>query len=514
MNGSKQVIKQIGKYGKSFLKNHAGFLAFFAIFLVLTAVFYKDFGATWDETDCYRYGAALFGHYANQNSAEMILRNQEDESPITHCYIYPAMLYIFNKKPDIDLNHLLNTLFASILFLAAYAMLLRHWEGDARAALWGPLFIFLTPRLLGHFPFDPKDIPFAVVYFSSLGAIYALGGRNHGPGKILALGILFGLAQSLRFVGFSLLAIWAVYEISRRWDGRIRRASTWLELLFALFSVLGVSLFVTMLCWPYLGVNLFANLPDVFSYSVRFPWTEKVLYFGKNIDPSQLPWHYLPVWFLISTPLFLLFHFAAVFFKNARNSPLFLLLCLCLLVNFALYLLLNPTLYDGLRHYLFLMPVVCVLASMSFVEFLRLRNKSRTNKWVVAFSFLFMGLTVVQMATLHPYEYAYFNELTGGLKGADGRFETDYWGASYKEAVEWLKKNEWKDPNRQYKVHATANKMQSIVYFPPNVKFSELADADYFLSITRWNMHQRVQAEPLHVIKRQGVPLNYIYKLK
>jgi hypothetical protein len=279
-------------------------------------------------------------------------------------------------------------------------------------------------------------------------------------------------------------------------------------------SILGISFFATVLSWPYLGANLFANLSDVLSYSVRFPWTEKVQYFGKMIDPAALPWHYLPVWLMISTPIFLLFHVAAVFFKSARNSPLFLLMVLCLLVNAALYLLLNPTLYDGLRHYLFLMPVVCVLAALSFAEFLRLRIASKWNKLVVGFSFLFMGLTVFQMVTLHPYEYAYFNELMLGLKGANGRFETDYWGASYKEAMQWLRKNEWTDPSREYRVHATANKTQSILYFPSNVKFSEFADADYYVSIARWDLHRRVQAEPLHVIERQGVPLNYIYKLK
>ena len=48
------------------------------------------------------------------------------------------------------------------------------------------------------------------------------------------------------------------------------------------------------------------------------------------------------------------------------------------------------------------------------------------------------GTTLVDVARLHPYEYAYFNRSFGGLPAAAGRFETDYWGVAYKEGFEWL----------------------------------------------------------------------------
>jgi hypothetical protein len=48
----------------------------------------------------------------------------------------------------------------------------------------------------------------------------------------------------------------------------------------------------------------------------------------------------------------------------------------------------------------------------------------------------------VKMVELHPYNLVYFNRLVGGLPGAKGRYETDYWGFSYKEALEHLMKRE------------------------------------------------------------------------
>jgi hypothetical protein len=45
---------------------------------------------------------------------------------------------------------------------------------------------------------------------------------------------------------------------------------------------------------------------------------------------------------------------------------------------------------------------------------------------------------ILAILRLHPYEYVYFNELTGGVRGAFRRYELDYWALSYREAAEYL----------------------------------------------------------------------------
>ena len=42
----------------------------------------------------------------------------------------------------------------------------------------------------------------------------------------------------------------------------------------------------------------------------------------------------------------------------------------------------------------------------------------------------------------HPNEYVYFNELEGGIKGAFGNYETDYYMNSIKQCADWMKQNE------------------------------------------------------------------------
>ena len=59
-----------------------------------------------------------------------------------------------------------------------------------------------------------------------------------------------------------------------------------------------------------------------------------------------------------------------------------------------------------------------------------------TVLFVVLFS-----LPVAHAVKNHPNEYVYFNELAGGLKGAYGNYETDYYFNSLKQSADWFKKN-------------------------------------------------------------------------
>jgi hypothetical protein len=42
------------------------------------------------------------------------------------------------------------------------------------------------------------------------------------------------------------------------------------------------------------------------------------------------------------------------------------------------------------------------------------------------------------IARLHPYEYGYFNEVVGGVRGSYGRFIPDYWCTSFREAMQYV----------------------------------------------------------------------------
>jgi tetratricopeptide (TPR) repeat protein len=66
----------------------------------------------------------------------------------------------------------------------------------------------------------------------------------------------------------------------------------------------------------------------------------------------------------------------------------------------------------------------------------------------------------------HPYQYLYFNELAGGIEGANGNYEIDYWNQSPREAFKWLINNHPEIKSGDYKVSSN-NIQESLKTFNP-----------------------------------------------
>ena len=187
----------------------------------------------------------------------------------------------------------------------------------------------------------------------------------------------------------------------------------------------------------------------------HFRWPLTVFFDGEFIPGGALPWTYLPGLgpgksqeiFVLTVALgFLLAIRLLITERKSGESELLIkisLLVLTIVLPTMSVLILRPTLYDGLRQFLFILPSASVLAAICFVSFL----SSPANKYIkmgagVAAMLISVSLTIVNMVELHPYEYVYFNRVFGGgLRSAAERFETDYWGSSYHEGAEWVINN-------------------------------------------------------------------------
>jgi hypothetical protein len=65
-----------------------------------------------------------------------------------------------------------------------------------------------------------------------------------------------------------------------------------------------ISFFCFMvLFWPYLWENPAGHVTNAFGVMNRFPITYSVLYLGAFIKSTEVPWHYIPLWILITTPI-------------------------------------------------------------------------------------------------------------------------------------------------------------------------------------------------------------------
>jgi hypothetical protein len=178
----------------------------------------------------------------------------------------------------------------------------------------------------------------------------------------------------------------------------------------------------------------------------------------------------------------------------------------------------RPVLYDGARHFLFTVPpLACLAAGGLFWAASSLNVSSR--RLAAGLAIAYVIFQVVTMVRLHPDEYVYFNEFVGGLPGAYGRYETDYWGNSYREAVKSLSRfvqaRDSAGQPRHYRVYLTSIDRSCVTYFfPKNFSLTyNPAEADFFIATTRFNADKSVDGPTILTVERLGVPLAVVKQL-
>jgi hypothetical protein len=122
-----------------------------------------------------------------------------------------------------------------------------------------------------------------------------------------------------------------------------------------------------------------------------------------------------------------------------RGNLLLLVLAAALPVVTAV--LARPAMYNGIRHFVFVLPPLAVLGGFAVARILDWAQQQGVAA-AVTVGIVFVAGTAApgaEMARLHPYGYTYFNGLAGGVQGARNNFMLDYWALSFKEGSRDLK---------------------------------------------------------------------------
>jgi hypothetical protein len=126
--------------------------------------------------------------------------------------------------------------------------------------------------------------------------------------------------------------------------------------------------------------------------------------------------------------------------NSGRRAALFAVI-LAALLPVVVTVIARPAMYNGIRHFVFLMPPFAVLGGLAtawIAQRLRLLSPIATGAGVAV---LLAGFAspIVDMVRLHPYEYTDFNHIAGGVPGARPRYMIDYWGLSMTQASRELR---------------------------------------------------------------------------
>jgi hypothetical protein len=532
-------------------------LLLLAVNILIGVLVFRHYGYSWDEPLFYDYGDALGYAYSPREwfSGNFDLERSFGSSGDDHKTRGPAYLLLARGPATIaealgldkaSAWHVVNFLFFQIGVYFLYR-LARRWMESSAALAASALFAW-QPLLWGHAFINPKDPPFLVFFLASVCLGFEMVDRlseqpANGRAKVFSVlipAIVLGITTSIRVLGpLAGLLVFLYFFSTLLRNKKLRvSASPWFAFLF--YTI--IAILVMFITWPFLWEDPIANFIGVFRLMSDNPTNLSVLFGGNVYRAGELPARYMPFMLAatLTEPVWPLFVIGVLvgylkFFRQNKlwreslqeadsaaswrtlrssldlaetgNRVVSLTLLLLWFVTLLLYVLLRrPALYDGLRHFLFILPPIFIFIGLTF---------EHLHKYIVS-SWLYAGLILLSLLPgilgiiqLHPYEYTYYNSFVGGTGAAFRQYETDYWLTCYKEAVEALEQTV-DTPSKLY-VHREA--YIAAYYAKKNLAVQELRGAlnevqsgDYVLVNTRTNEDRRVFKEAAVIvnIQRQG----------
>lgn len=254
---------------------------------------------------------------------------------------------------------------------------------------------------------------------------------------------------------------------------------------------------------------------------------------GEILTEQNLPWHYSVVWILISTPMFYTFLFLIGFvtmmvslirrkgeaLKMRQEAIVVLWFFLPLIGVIAL----RPGLYDAWRHLFFIYPAFVIMAIAGWRFFWCMSKRIFDGAYyrpikalIVIVTLGALMTTVHTMTKLHPFQNVYFNRLAGkDMKAIKQEFELDYWGLSYRRALEHVLANDHRATLKIYVANQPGKENAKILTRRERERIEfidSLEHADYFLSNYRWHKEDYPYGEPYYFIEIGGAKIMVVYK--
>lgn len=446
-----------GKYRPSPLqqeKGHPIFRTLFAISILFLLFFMpaisSDFGITGDERVQYHYGEHLLDYFETfgaDDTAQDCCPEAREGFRNLHYYggffdlVSAAVHHLFNFEDIWQTRHAMNSLFGFLAILFA-GLLARHFGGYS-AAFVTVVILALTPRFFGHAMNNPKDIPFAATFIFSLYHLFRSIERFPKPGFRhlfwLAVGIALTIAiriGGLLLIGF--VGLFALIEIFGRSDLRKNFGKDIARYVKMGGAVILGGYLGGLLLWPYAHLDPIGNPLEALGKMSQFETGIRLLFQGEYMMSTEVPWHYELTYASLTFPLILLvglgIGLVALLLKWLPQRH-FGLLWLAAIFPIAYAIYQDSPLYDGMRHFLFVIPIAATIAGIAWSALARQLPQKWGGPVVTGMAVLLAFLPLRWMVANHPHHVVYFNELQGGTGSAVGQFETDYWYNSLKATV-------------------------------------------------------------------------------
>jgi hypothetical protein len=472
---------------------------FLASFITGLTVF-QDYGISWDEPTQHMTGQITYDYvFSGDMTYKTYINRDYGVAFQLPLILLEKVLGLKDPRDIYNMRKLVTHCF--FLFSAFVFYLLIYTLYKKRClAIAGYLILLVTPRIYAQSFFNSKDIPFMSMFILCF-FLCAMAFRRGKLRHFIIFGAGTGLLMSIRVMGALMPAIVTGMILLDLIYGREKKRTVinYLCYLVSLLTVLISS-------WPFLWENPTGNFLAAFSHMAKFRWDQGGLFLGQMVQSTNVPWNYVPVWFGVTTPIpylilglagigFLIRNFfrqPAQFLGNTpeRNQLAWLFFFFGPILS---VIVLHSVLYDGWRQLYFIYPPFILLAIYGLSCLVKGRaaavNLLASAIGLILFMFVLSLSTI--MVRSHPFEDIYFNDLVSkDDQHLRKTFELDYWGTSYKQALEYIVGNDKSDsikinvalfPGQANGNMLLKNERNRILYV------DDVKDATWFISTYRWH---------------------------
>src|SRR6202163_2766029 len=504
-----------------------------AVVALIASLTFRDYGLGWDDYTHAEYADLLLKMYGSgfKDSGALSFAN---------LYMYGGgfdmAAALLHKIIPLELFET-RRLLVGVIGLAVTWRLGRR-VGGPLAGLAALLLLALCPTFYGHMFMNPKDAPFAVSMVILMLGLVRLAEEYPAPSPLtlLIVGLGAGLSIGCRILG-GLALVYAVAGFVPLFLEEIRTHSAreaahrFAHVAYVLLPGLILGYLVMGLIWPWSimePANPFHAL-TYFSHFFEKPWKE--MFDGALVSVPDMPWSYLPTLFALQMPEVLLaLSLAGVIGTfvvlprsdvTARRKTILLMLTFAATLPLLIAMLKRPALYNGIRHFIFVIPPMTVLAGTAFARGMTWLKENRRSWQPAAMAVFSFGLLLPlgEMIRLHPYQYTHFNHIAGTVRAADDLYMLDYWGLALKQASDGLReelneRQEVPPRGRKWKVAVCGPQRPAQVALGPDFTIGWDSHAADF-AMTLGEFYCKGLTAPVMVeIKRDDVVFARVYDIR
>jgi hypothetical protein len=479
--------------------------AFFIGYLLLGLAVFRDYGISWDEIPTRQFGIMYVTHQVPDVAALNALRTAKGPAyerfgPLFEIILVRAetMMFHADVRTVFYMRHLA-TFFLFFLGVVFFHRLCRDRFGGW-LALVGCLALVMSPQLFSHSFYNVKDIAFLTMF---VGTMLTL---RHVVDRPERRTMVYHVVNTVVLLGTRVLGVFAMLLTGA---AALAKRPTWRTLL----QLIGYGVVVALLLplvWPVLWIDYVHIVRDAVLGTTTNPYYKDDLFRGQQLSASHLPWDYVPTWIAITTPIPIVLLFLAgtatslsrvarrpmEYLRGTRQDDFTVLAWFFMPVVGCMVL--RPIMYDAWRHLFFIYPALVYIALLG-VEVIVARcvvlagEARRQTVYAVIGGTLAIAMAPVTnfMIRNHPFEHVYFNRLAGAdMKTVKQRFELDYWGLSYRKALEYIVQT---DTSSHIRIFTTTYPGRVNVAMLPRVDRNRVelvasdAEADYVMTNYRFH---------------------------